>query len=124
MRFNCGVTIADAPPLRDWFSERGSFETPDADQCRGQGFDESPAVTIVSRFVSSSMRGYRPSGDVDNSVASSPARGTYTFDVDNRLVQAVKPTSTYTSAYDGLGDRIREVATGTGAYTNAYLASA
>ncbi len=65
---------------------------------------------------------YDANGNIVNRVTSS--NNSYTFDLDNRLVKAVVGSSTYTLAYDGLGDRIKETGpSGSKTYTNSYVAS-
>ncbi len=66
---------------------------------------------------------------VSSSATNPFAYATYTFDIDNRLVKACTASpctsgNTYTFAYDGLGDRIKETGpSGSKTYTNTYVAS-
>ncbi len=65
---------------------------------------------------------YDANGNIINRVTSQ--NNTYTFDLENRLVKAVVGSSTYTFAYDGLGDRVKETGpSGSQTYTNTYVAS-
>ncbi len=63
------------------------------------------------------------------SVESTLVLGTYTFDLANGLIKACTgssctSTSTYTFAYDGLGDRIRETGpSGSKTFNNTVVAS-
>ncbi len=75
----------------------------------------TPPSSTVTKYT------YDANGNLASKTSSTTT--TYAFDLDNRLVKAVTPATTYAFAYDGLGDRIREIATGTGAYTNTYVAS-
>src|SRR5205814_341033 len=65
---------------------------------------------------------YDPNGNIINRVTSQ--NNSYTFDLENRLVKAIIGSSTYTFAYDGLGDRIKETGpSGSQTYTNTCVAS-
>ena len=74
---------------------------------------------------SGSVTKYTYDANGNNVGRTSSSTSAYTFDLDNRLVQAVTPAGTYTFAYDGLGDRIQETGPSGGqkTYTNTYVAS-
>ena len=101
----------------------------------GSGPDEGWHLTAVSAGHSEAREDDRfdrqtlasvPWGTLTN-LGSTESR--YVFDVDNRFVEActVSPctsSNTYTFAYDGLGDRIRESGpSGSKTYTNTVVAS-
>src|SRR3989454_11444760 len=83
----------------------------------------SSTITCASAASGSGTKYYYdPNGNIINRVTSQ--NNSYTFDLENRLVKAVIGSSTYTFAYDGLGDRVKETGpSGSQARTNTYVAS-
>ena len=80
----------------------------------------APSGTVTTYY-------YDPNGNIINRVTSQ--NNSYTFDLESRLVRVCTasgcPSSnTYTFAYNGLGDRVKETGpSGSQTYTNTYVAS-
>jgi RHS repeat-associated protein len=85
-------------------------------------------LTSVNRNGAPTSFGYDANGNNVNRVTSS-ATTAYTFDLENRLVKACTSSpcvsaNTYAFAYDGVGNRVREIGPSGGqTYTNTYVAS-